>query len=313
MPLLPLRKAASYHDVAPATWLLRPWILKGAITELVGTQKDSGKTTLLMRGIVKCILEGAPFLGQAPLKGPVLYLTEQPETLVKNDLEASGLIDHPDLYMLQWHDVWAVDWKGLIGKIRKDAVELGIVLVIVDTISQFALRGEQDENATKDALAIMRPLQLCTANGLSVLIVRHERKQSASTTKAGRGASAWSGAVDIVLRIRRLLNHKAKPNARMLEARGRHADIPEETEIELTSAGYILSGKSKSATDQVQDNVKKALEEGPLSLDDLIKVTGHDRKTLSGALKGLNGALSVEKKGALVRYSLTQKAPAEVC
>lgn len=305
MPLLPFRRAASYHDVPPITWLLRPWIVKGAITELIGTQKDAGKTTLLMRGMVRSVLEGTPFLGQRPEKGPVLYLTEQPLTIVRKDLEAAGIIDHPDLYMLQWHDVHAIDWKSLITKLRKDALELKAALIIIDTVSQFSLKGDMDEDKSKDALEAMKPLQLCTMDGLSIVLVRHEPKVSKGTAQAGRGSTAWSGAVDIVLRVRRVLNHKARPSVRVLEARGRLSDeTPESTEIELTPAGYTLAGKA--AAPDPKATILEALKEGALSAVDLAQITKLDLKIVEKTIKSMHGNLKAEKKGSLVRYSLAK-------
>lgn len=307
MPQLPFRKASSYHDVPPVTWLARPWIVQGSITEIIGTQKDAGKTTMIMRGLVAAILTGGTFLGQRVMKGPVIYFTENPPIVVRKDLEKAGIMDHPDLYMLQWHDVPGTDWKTLMTKLRADVKELGAVLVVVDTLSHFALGIGESENDTNVAIEIVKPLIRLASEGVSVLTVRHEPKVSGrSPAKAGRGASAFSGAVDIVLRLRRK-GGAVRPGIRILEGRGRFEETPEETIIELTPTGYIQISK-KGGTDPIRDAILAALVSGALSLPDLVDTIKQKKSILASALDEMitEGIITQNGSAALPRFHLKE-------
>lgn len=69
----PLEVAASTSE--SPDWLLRGYLALGAITEVDGKIKSSGKTTLVTH-LVAAILDGRPFLGQPTMRTNVVYLTD---------------------------------------------------------------------------------------------------------------------------------------------------------------------------------------------------------------------------------------------
>jgi hypothetical protein len=62
--------------VAEVSWLVKPWVVAGAITEADGKVKLAGKTTWATY-MVNCALDGRTFMGEPTTKTPVVYLTEQ--------------------------------------------------------------------------------------------------------------------------------------------------------------------------------------------------------------------------------------------
>ena len=90
--------------------------------------------------------------------------------------------------------------------------------MVVDTLPRFAcLKGDSENNAG-DALAAMHPLLRAAADGIGVILARHERKSGGevggwspdggSSALAGAvdilpAPSTFAGAVDIVLSLRR--------------------------------------------------------------------------------------------------------------
>jgi hypothetical protein len=72
-------------------WIARPWVAKGAITEVDGQVKAAGKTTW-MTHMCSAVLDGVEFMGQPTRKAPVVYLTEQPEASFRGALELAGLL-----------------------------------------------------------------------------------------------------------------------------------------------------------------------------------------------------------------------------
>ena len=95
----------------------------------------------------------------------------------------------------------------------------------------------------------MRPLQLAAADGLAVVIVRHERKSDGEVVVAGRDSSAYAGAADIVLSIRRP-EGKVRPTLRVIHALSRFSQVPDQMMIELTEQGYRSLGSVQEVAAQ---------------------------------------------------------------
>ena len=70
---------------------LHGFIALGAITEIDGKIKSSGKTTLVTH-LVAAILDGRPFLGQPTMRTNIVYLTEQTAATYREALGRAGLL-----------------------------------------------------------------------------------------------------------------------------------------------------------------------------------------------------------------------------
>src|SRR5215216_645786 len=81
---------AQTPDTPP--WILEDYLAEGAITELDGMLKASGKTTLLMAMVAK-IVDGLPFLDRPTSKTGVLILTEQNATSFRAALVRANLLE----------------------------------------------------------------------------------------------------------------------------------------------------------------------------------------------------------------------------
>jgi hypothetical protein len=131
-------------------------------------------------------------------------------------------------------------------------------------VSQYAgLRGDA-ENNSGDALAAVAPLQEAAAAGLAVIASRHERKGGGEVGESGRGSSAFSGAVDIVVAIRRG-EGQTKPTVRVLHSLSRFSETPETLVIELTDQGYVALGTE--GTVAVLEAKRALIERLPASED----------------------------------------------
>ncbi len=245
---LPIRRASELADAPPTDWVAKPYIAAGVITDIVGAAKAAGKSTLLQH-MVRAILDGTPFLGEPTRKGEVLYLSEEKDSTLKPALERAGLL-RPDLYILQWSQIWSKPWPETARELRATVKELKVSLVIVDTFAQFAPEAEAE---AETGLAALRPLQLLANDGVAVVLVRHERKAGGSVGKAGRGTTAIPGGVDIMLHLRRR-SGRASP-VRVLSALSRFPETPEETLIELTDKGYIKKDKAGDELNAARDKL----------------------------------------------------------
>jgi hypothetical protein len=150
------------------------------------------------------------------------------------------------------------------------------------------------------------------AAGIGVLIVRHERKSGGALGDAGRGSSAFAGAVDIIVSIRRPEGNQPR-NVRLLQAVSRF-DNPDDLLIELTDDGYRVLGtpgeavKAQAAADLLSVMPKSKTKAA--TIEELVKTTGRSRAQLQQLLDILieNGDVvrfGKGRKGSPYRYCST--------
>ncbi len=237
-----------------------PWIIEGllavaAVTELAGKVKLSGKTTLAL-GLTGAITTGRPFARLRTKRTRVVYLTEQGRPSFQAALRRAGLADSDDVVILHWHSAAGAPFAAVVKAAAAKAKEIEAEVLIVDTIGQWAgLKGD-DENKAGAALAAVQPLQLAAAEGLAVLVIRHARKMGGDLGDEGRGSSAFSGAVDVLLSLRRAEGNR--PRVRVLHGISRFSETPETLAIELADDGgtYIPLGDAGTlARSQVIDKI----------------------------------------------------------
>src|SRR5918994_736063 len=236
-------------EVAEATpreipWSVRPWLAKGAITEIDGPIKRAGKTTLVSH-MVSCILNGQPFIGEPSAKSKAVWLTEQSATSFRKVLERAGLTDTEDLLILHWYDTIGAEWPEVAKVAADKAVEFGAEVLVVDTLGQFAgIRGDS-ENSAGAAQEAMQPLQEAAARDLAVVLTRHERKGGGEVGESARGSSAFGGAVDVIMSVRRHQG-EARPTVRVIESLSRFDETPDKLVVELTDDGYRSLGDASA-------------------------------------------------------------------
>ena len=239
---LPFRTARAVADEVPewVEWFVHGFIAAGAITELVGKIKASGKTTWLTHA-VRSIVTGVRFMGRETTRTGVIYLTEQSPTSFRVALARAGLLEQDDVVVLFWRDTAGVRWTDIVDDAISEARRLGFGLLVIDTLPRFAgLRGDAENNAG-DADEAMAPLQRAAADGLAIVVVRHERKSGGEVGDSGRGSSAFGGAVDIVLALKRG-EGASRPTVRVLRTLSRFDETPEELVVELQHDGYVALG-----------------------------------------------------------------------
>jgi hypothetical protein len=238
------REIAETTAEEPA-WILPGYVAEGAITEIDGKIKSSGKTTLATQ-MCRAILDGRDFMGRPTRRSPVVYLSEQSPASFREALRRADLRDRDDFIALLWHDTIGTPWPAIVRAARAEAARIGARVLVVDTLGQFAgVKGDAENNAGA-ALEAVAPLQEAAAvDGLAVAILRHERKGGGDVGDSGRGSSAFAGAVDVVLRLRRP-EGATRPGVRVLESLSRFDQTPDTLVIELTASGYVALGDTEA-------------------------------------------------------------------
>ena len=279
---LSFRTAAEMESGSSAAveWLAPPWVACGVITELLGKIK-AGKSSWLL-ALCSAVVRGAEFMGQQTSKGPVIYLTEQGDPSFRVAMERAGLTGNPDFVFLSWKDIARTPWPNVVREAVAEAKCRGARLLAVDTLPQFAGMVGEAENNSGDALAAIQPLQVAAGEGLGVAVVRHERKSGGDVGDSGRGSSAFGGAVDTILALRRP-EGQGRPSMRVIRSLSRFSEVPEEAVIDLTAAGYVSLGTGQEvARREAEDALLDAApveESGALTLDELCKEANVKRST----------------------------------
>jgi Bifunctional DNA primase/polymerase, N-terminal/AAA domain/Primase C terminal 1 (PriCT-1) len=283
---------------AEVPWISRPWVALEAITELNGKVKLAGKTTYVTH-MVKSVLEGLPFLGAPTKKTKVVFLTEQPPVSFRAALERAGLLGRRDLIVLFWGDTIGMSWHAVAQRVVQECKRRHAKFLIVDTLGQFAGLSGDSENFAGDALRALQPLQQAAAEGIGVLIVRHERKSGGALGDSGRGSSAFAGAVDIIVSLRRPEGNKPR-NVRLLQSVSRFGNA-DDLLVELTDEGYRpLGTPGEAAKAQAAADLLSAIPKGPkkaATIDDLVKTTNRSRAQAQKLLEALVETDEVLKSG----------------
>ena len=181
-------------------------------------------------------------------------------------------------------------WLDVAAAAVNECKRVGAILLVVDTLAQFAgLKGDS-ENNSGDALAAMQPLQLAASEGIGTVLIRHERKSGGDVGDSGRGSSAFAGAVDIVLSLRRPEGNSRK-TLRVLQALSRFSETPPELLVELKESGYVALGDAHEAVLREAKasiiEIAPMLEAEAMTLEALMESSQVQRSTAQRAVESL--------------------------
>jgi hypothetical protein len=290
--ILQFQTAREFAESTPTEveWIAGPWVAVGAITGVDGKIKAAGKTTWAMY-LCRAVVDGAPFLGEPTKRTGVVYLTEQPPTSLMASLRRADLLERDDFTLLTWRNTVGTSWPDVVAAAFDECEARSAGLLVIDTLSRFVGIDGDGENDAGKADAAMAPLQLAAADGLAVMVLRHERKAGGDVGDSGRGSTAFGGATDIILALRR---SPAGPNVRRIDALSRFDETPDAVSIELTESGYISLGSDGAVvlreTEGKLREVLPSAAAGALSMLQLVKELGASRQTIQRGLDALLAA-----------------------
>jgi AAA domain len=301
-------KELSESRPEPVEWVCKPWLAREAITVLDGAPKSAGKTTFAL-AMCAAILKGEEFLDEPTTKTAIVYLTEESRTSFMAALRRAGIADASDFHVLLWRETHQVHdqgsehsaWEQVMDDAVRYAKQVGAKLLVVDTFAQFAKLTGDKENSAGEVLKAMRPLQKARDEDLAVLVNRHDRKGGGSVGESGRGSSALSGAVDIILQLK---SPEGRPTDthRKIDSLSRFDETPSQMTIALTEDGYQVLGEAGAVAVPVA--MKQILACLPhdgadaLSIEELRERTALARTTLQTALGELQKECSVKRIGS---------------
>lgn len=280
-------------------WIVADYLAAGATTQLTG-QPKAGKSLFAMC-LANAVASGREFMGRETKQGIVVYLSEQTVATFKASARATGLLANPNVIVLPRSRVWQHDWTTIITAAIAHCRAVGAVLLIIDTVGRWASLAGDSENDSGAALATMQPLEEAAAAGLAVLAIRHERKNpGADVVDAGRGSSAFAGAFDQLLSLKKV-GGQGHDNRRRLLAEGRFDETPHELVVDYADGIYTARGSgldversevSAAVLSLLPDNVSEAW-----TVDDLLAACNEETETTKPTLVRV---LGTEKDHGLI-------------
>ena len=212
-----------------------------------------------------------------------------------------------DLHVLFRHDTRGFGWPRVVDAAVRKCEEVDARFLVVDTFPSFVELDGDKENNAGDVLQALEPLQEAAARGLGVIVARHERKGGGRVSVSGRGSSAFTAAMDIVMSVRRP-DGNGRPTIRHIRALSRFDATPDSLFVELTDAGYVALGDSGAVA--VSDAERKICEAAPTCAEDavtekaLVAESGGKRTTVKEAIQ------SLQARGALHRIGRGRRGDA---
>jgi hypothetical protein len=216
--MVPIDWAEFWATESPAEdWLLEPIVACGRATATYSAAK-TGKSLLALDACA-ARATGRSVLGYPPLPPiDILYVDlEMTEADLRERLTDLGYGPDDDLSHLHYYQLPPLppldgEFGGEI--LTSIAIELGVDLVVIDTVARAVAGGENDADT-------MRAFYRCTgrvlkAAGIALWRLDHQGKDAA---QGQRGTSAKADDVDIVFRLTRL-------DARTLKLARTHARVP---------------------------------------------------------------------------------------
>jgi hypothetical protein len=294
-----------------------PYVYANSVTQFTGYAKR-GKTSFLLY-LIGCIVHGVECLDRPTIQTGVVYLTEEHWTPLRAALTRAGLLRVPNIHFVSRREVQATSWTAVMSAAVNTCIATKSSVLVVDTFPSWAgLRGDSENNAG-DVLAALEPVQRAAMDGRAVVLVQHDRKGGGVVGESGRGSSAFAGAVDTILSLRRPEGN-TNPNRRVLEAVSRFDGVPEAVTIEravdvvesshtpgsrFEKKLYVALGEPGAIALRLTERaVVEALEaRGSLTVADLKKaLPDHTLSTINRSLDGLIPD-TVERSGSGKRGS----------
>jgi hypothetical protein len=191
--------------------------------------------------LVRCILDGCPFLDYLTTKTNVVYLTEQASSVVEA-IKKAGLDERNEgLSILQWKDARDRSWSKLVEDVVQHAKDVDAGLIIVDTLNRFAgLQGEDENNAgaVREVMSVL--MAASQKHNVAIPSIRHANKEGKA-----RGSTQYEHDVDALFELQPY-GGNGNENTRVLEGIGRSDEIPSKLTIELGPDGYRNLGSGDS-------------------------------------------------------------------
>jgi len=276
-------------------WLSCPVLPTGVLALLVAYPKV-GKTTFAY-DLALAVSRGEPFLGFPTKQGVVLILVAEE----KQDHALQRLRD----YGLTKDDpVWVAGPSlhpstPLYRELRQFIKENGVALVLIDSLTPFALL--EDENDNSEVQRFMNPpLEIAHDTNAVILLIHHERKSGGEGGRNIRGGGAFLANADVALNLHTV---QGSSTARRLEVLGRFQGyVPGDLRLEFKDGRYTSLGSEKDqATEAKKETLLSKLNTDFRNVGEVAEMVGSNVRSVRPILEALYHGGNLERAGRGVR------------
>ena len=224
---------------------------------LIGSPKESGKSTLCFTWAA-AIADGSEWAGRRTQEGAVVYLLEEGAYGQGCKIHKHGLTKCENVHVAGPADLAGLDFAARIDATCKFALDVGAVVVFIDTLAAIAGVHDEDENSSGAMLEVVAQVDRLKQAGLGVVLSQHSRKSGGSLAEIARGSSAITGGVDLLIGLEPAKG-SGHDNRRVLTFKGR-IDVPPTLVVDLGKDGMY------SYVGDVAASVRKDARSGILAL-----------------------------------------------
>lgn len=231
---MPPRTLQQLRDAPKPPWFWEGFVAPKSFT-LLSAYPKVGKTTMLTH-MLRSLANGEGFLDRATRAVPILYFSEEADTLLAERADALGFED-------SWPIMWQTKEPGLVWEkciwLMKNFVHVHKEpIIIVDTLARF-WNCESENDATQVDHALNPVLELIRNSHAGFVGIHHNRKQGGGGGSAVRGSTALTGGVDIIMELSRVGAHD-RSNVRRLSCESRYSETPSLLQLRLDDGAYTV-------------------------------------------------------------------------
>jgi hypothetical protein len=258
-PFRPADLAALIRDGIPPPELLCGDLLYQGGLHSVSGPPDSGKTTIALWWLLQ----------EARAGRPVMFLDEEGGAeLVAEKLIALGAVEQ-DAALIRYYPFPARAWTPVdVHALRGAIDDVKPVAVLWDSSAAFLSRAGLDENSAADVThfwsQVLTPI--AREHGAAVVVIDHDTKDSAVTSRYARGSGAKLAACDVAFKIEIVQPFSRTANGvmRMKVTKDRRGWLHRSWEVGIS----IGSGMNVRITETEEDGDGQAVAQ-PLAKADL--------------------------------------------
>lgn len=244
------------HKFPPEVWIVDQLLPDNGVTILSGAP-GSFKTWLYMEIAVK-VANGQPVFGHFTTKqtGVLVVDEESGRRRLQTRFKQMGAVEDTAIHLLSRT---GYKLKQLyVDAIIEKAHEVGAGLIVFDSFTRFT--GENaDENSSGDMSKLMDCYRQLADEGLSVLILHHNRKEMSNPALALRGSSDILAALDCHIAVMRTGQSES---VKLIQTKNRDVwePVPFELRFHENASEFEYIGSDKTPSEVYRANLDKVVE-----------------------------------------------------
>jgi hypothetical protein len=305
-----IRTLAQLRAVPQPVWYWRGFIIPKGFT-LFSAYPKVGKTTMIFH-MLRSLMNEEGFLDRETRRVPILYISEEADTLLAARADYMGFLD-------EWPIGWLTKEPGLTWERVITHMKRWVFLypegciIFVDTLARF-WNCESENDATQVDHALNPVLDVVRNSNAAFVGIHHNRKGGGGGGTAVRGSTALTGGVDIIMELTRIGQYDHS-NVRRLNCESRYSETPSALQLRLNNGVYEAEDMEAIELEPTIIAMLQTME--GITIADMAGLNGTPETTLRRIIVGMIQRGIVLREGTGTsrsphRYSLNAGAGSDV-